>query len=241
MMEKFQNRKWLKIGLLAVAGLILATGLVWAGYKIGRKQVQPTLISIPTVSPSPISKLTPTPKTSPTPTVMPAETPKVTIKTIQYTMIPDWTRYDNISGGYSIQYNPAEYGIVDENKTSLAHSIIDGLEIPCITPRCQTGIWINIYSNYKGGSRLKWLEEFRNIARTERYLEDVVVQNKKALITMDDHFTEIAIPLNNRMISVTMKGPFYHTTQKKPFNIEFVYQFLSTFRFLPSVDSTGSP
>jgi hypothetical protein len=158
-------------------------------------------------------------------------TPTPLAKTINYRAIQGWTRCDNISGGYSIQYNPAEYKVVDEDTSSPIHSIVDELIIPCTATNCQTGIWIRIYSNYDGGSLLKWLEDVRNISRTERYLENVVVENKKSLIAMDDRITEIAIPLEDRAISVEMKGPFYNTTQKSPVNIEFVYQFLSTFRF----------
>ena len=160
----------------------------------------------------------------------PSPTPSA--KIINYQVIDDWARYDNVSGDYSIQYNPAEYKIVDEDITNPTYSIIDELTLSCITPNCQTGTWIRIYSNYDGSSLRSWLEEFRNISRTERYLEDIIVKNVKALIAMDDRITEVAIPSNDKVISVEIKGPFYNVTQKKPINIEFVYQFLSTFKFL---------
>ena len=48
MMERILNNKWLKIALLAVLGLVLAGGLVFAGVEIGKKQVQTKLSLFPT-------------------------------------------------------------------------------------------------------------------------------------------------------------------------------------------------
>jgi len=162
------------------------------------------------------------------------ETPSPTpsTKIINYQVINGWTRYDNVSGSYSIQYDPTKYKIVDEDVTNPTYSIIDELTLSCLTPNCQTGTWIRIYSNYDGSSLRNWLEEFRNISRTDRYFEDVIVENVKTLVAMDDRITEVAIPSNDKVISVEMKGPFYNVTQKKPINIEFIYQFLSTFKFI---------
>lgn len=94
-MEKFQNKKRLKIGLFSLLGLVLAGGLVFAGCKLRQRQVQP----IPTVTPTPAPKFTPMPKISPTPVITatpgPTPTPDPTA---------NWKTYTNTKYGFSIKY-----------------------------------------------------------------------------------------------------------------------------------------
>lgn len=98
-LDKIKIHKFKILG--GILGFFVAAGLVFAGYEIGRKQVQLTPISIPTVIPTPISKFTPTPKISPT-SVIPA-TPELT-PTPDPTA--DWKTYTNARYGYEIKYPP---------------------------------------------------------------------------------------------------------------------------------------
>lgn len=44
-MEKILSNKWLKIGLFSVAGLILAVGLVFAGYQLRQRKIWPLTLT----------------------------------------------------------------------------------------------------------------------------------------------------------------------------------------------------
>jgi len=105
------TKPWLKIALLAVLGLVLAGGLVFAGVQIGKRQGQsqlpvyptfpPQAVASPTsvavVIPTQISTLTSTP--SPTPTLDPTT---------------GWKTYTNIKNKFSFRY-PDYFKYLSEN------------------------------------------------------------------------------------------------------------------------------
>lgn len=100
-----QEKRWLKIGLLVVAGLVFATGLVFAGMQIGRRQATRDTSyetrKIPTLTPTQFPAVTPTPYTSPEPTLSPllSEAP---VKEDDETA--GWRSYISQEGKFSIKY-----------------------------------------------------------------------------------------------------------------------------------------
>lgn len=84
-----ESNKWLKMVLLAAFGLVLAGGLVFAGYKLGQRGV-PTKAPQPTSTSTLFVTSTPRPQISPTPVVtLPPEltpTPDPTV---------EWKRFDS--------------------------------------------------------------------------------------------------------------------------------------------------
>jgi len=97
MMERILNNKWLKIALLAVLGLVLAGGLVWAGMQIGINQATRDTEQATRMIPSLI--LTQPPVATSAPTFQPEATPS-----------PDetvnWKTYINTKYGYNLRYPP---------------------------------------------------------------------------------------------------------------------------------------
>lgn len=84
--EEKPAKPWLKIVLFSILGIIIATGLVFAGYKLAQiRQVQP--------GPQP----TPTPESvsTPTPTIVVTPTPDPTA---------DWKTYTNSKYGYQFKH-----------------------------------------------------------------------------------------------------------------------------------------
>lgn len=217
--------------LAGVLGVLVFAGAVFGAYKLGQKQTP----LAPRPTPTPVAIATPT--SLPSETTVPAFSPTPTIRTINYKIIKGWERYDNTSGGYSVQYDPKLYRAVDKDETNPKIALDDALTLDCITQpplkTCISRIQILIFSDYKGGSRRQWLLETPTHASyAPLYYEDVQVQGIEALIAMDDHYTWIAVPFSNRMIDIVMDTTFYNPDQQKPVNIEEVYQFLSGFKFL---------
>jgi len=82
------EKTWLKIVFLSILGIILAVGLVFAGYKLGQRSIYPELDEGPT--PTPIVEATPTPD-----------------------LTANWKTYTNIKYGYSIKY-PLDWSFEEE-------------------------------------------------------------------------------------------------------------------------------
>lgn len=105
-MERILNNKWLKIGLLAVAGLILAGGLVFAGYWYGINSNFKSQKSKPQLKSQNL-----------TPTLMPLVTSLPTLS-LEPTFSPDettgWKSYKNTKYGYSVKY-PQEWRYRETN------------------------------------------------------------------------------------------------------------------------------
>jgi len=232
-----KSNKWLKIVLLGVTGLVVASGLVFAGYWWGRESANlKTQISKPQLK---TQNLTQTQTQTPSPFETPFEflpTPTLSTKVINYNQIEGWESYENISGGYSIQYDPKAYQVEDKDETNPKFAVIDSLKLVCIIKpplkTCQSQILIQTFSDYNGGSRRQWLDIPAHSSYKILYYEDTMVGNIKALIAMSDHFTYIAIPFANKMILITMDTAFYNPEEQRQVGMEEVYRFLSGFRFL---------
>jgi len=99
-------RPWLKIGLISFLGVFLASGLVFAGYKLGQRRVAPIVTPptpIPTiVTPTSVFVLSPTP--IPIATIV--ATPTSTMATPTPDPTADWKTYTNTKYGYEIKYPP---------------------------------------------------------------------------------------------------------------------------------------
>ncbi|MBU1000794.1 hypothetical protein KKE78_05395 [Patescibacteria group bacterium] len=189
---------------------------------------------------SSISKVLPTtPSVKITPSAVPtiSEVPQSNLKIIQYTQIPGWQKYDNVSGGYSIQYDPKLYKIEDKDETNLQFTITDSLKLVCIPQptlkTCGGSLQINNYSDYNGESRRQWLTaSSAHASETPLYYEEVGVGNTRVLIGMSENYTYVMVPQGSQMILISTNLSFFNTQKQKPVNLEFIYQILSTFKFL---------
>lgn len=100
MMREILNNKWLKIGLLAVGGLILAISLFFVGYKLGQRQAQLKLSKRPT--PKPVV------------TPFPIPTPDLTV---------DWRTYTNGEYNFEFKYPNNKYVVVEDDETKYSERV----------------------------------------------------------------------------------------------------------------------
>lgn len=152
------EKRWLKIGLLALAGLLLAGGLVWAGYQLGQRQTQPP------------RSLIPAPPTF-TPTFMPLSTPTLPPEP---TLSPDetagWKTYSSINYGFQFKY-PTRYSLLVEdlcNREPSPYPCDSGSKryrLKFVSDQYWEGYDLMFYSNLAGLSAREWLD--RDIAQAK--------------------------------------------------------------------------
>jgi len=94
-------RAWFRIALFLALGVVLVGGLVFAGAQIGKRQTRSQLPAYPTLVPRAVATLTPPAVVIPTEIPLATSTP-ITILT------PDpaanWKTYTNTKYGYSVKY-----------------------------------------------------------------------------------------------------------------------------------------
>lgn len=223
------TKPWLKIILFSILGIVLAAGLVFAGYKLGQRQIQPG------PQPTPTSEVVITP--APEPTVAEVSQPSpspVSIEKIPYKSISSWQTYTDSQANFSVQY-PENYKLQNPIPGKSVN-FLSCLTDPQRGEICLSGYSITIYDDYDGGPRRAYFEKKRPNFLVEPYYQDVSVAGIKTLVIMDGNTggstgSFILIPKGNKMYFFDFPFGWNPDTKEKP-GLDFIKQVLSTFRFL---------
>lgn len=239
------TKSWLKIVLFSLLGLSFAAGLVFAGYKLGKKQAQPevflppptptpSVISTPTLalstSPSPTTAVTPTTYIEPSLTLF-QETPSLTIP-VPLVDTTNWEKRDYPSLGASF-HTPPHWKLLSEVERGVTFNTTPGQLIP-------TNFSVILSDNPKGYGRrdFLWMEMLGyHISLEEGIRRDYVgliqewnIDGRHALSLHLKEYSGgggyIAIPRGGQMLVIHIgHEPFSRENPE-------VYTVLSTFRFL---------
>jgi hypothetical protein len=237
MVEKILNNKWLKIGLLALAGLLLAGGLVWAGMQIGKNsklKSQKSKLQLKSQNLTP----TQTPVVTLTPTFLPENTP-----------LPDetagWKTYEvdymsTKTFGFRLKYpsdpkwniSEGKYGVVIANRE---------MNLPDYSP-IEHGLFkLDVTILDSGMTAAQWLEEQKKTinsmtGRLDQYLNirQVAVDSRNGIYyERNDGTMDLASSPGN----VVFEAPNNHLVLFESYfdfrNNKITFdQILSTFKFL---------
>jgi hypothetical protein len=230
------EKPWLKIGLFASVGLFLAGGLVFAGMQIGKRQTQSQLPAQPTPIPRAIATPTPVAVVIPTQAVMVTPTPMLTPT---FDPTTNWKTYTNTKYGYSIKYplgaEVKEFGYPNKDMcfnityklTSITIVSPDAGGVGCI----RTGI------GYEGKEK----EESIIVGDKEYTVRGVEEMGPGE--TLNFHNETLIVkggldgPKGRLGLEYGSVGEETSTYQNYLENKKYIYQILSTFRFLPSGNS----
>lgn len=229
--EEKKEKRWLKSLLFSILGIILASGLVFAGYKIAQlKQVQPGPQS------------TPTPEITPTSTPLPTEAPEEGEPTA------DWETYTNSKYSYQFKH-PKDWSfkaevVSDESKPLyvirelVVSNIIDDYLVS-----------ISTWNNPERHSLVDWLE-FREDSETPLPLPDDVELVANYIVAGEPAFKIWSDPISKgkepgRCFQACPILDVYFTHSDKAYRVELNYHrevdkesqetfnlLLSTFKFL---------
>jgi len=228
--EEKKEKRWLKPFLFSILGIVLASCLVFAGYKIGQRQIYPELGEGPTPTPMVVATLTP----EPTATASPQPSPSpVSIEKIPYQPIASWQTYTDSQAEFSVQY-PEKQKLGDSSPGKSVY-FLSCLDDPQRGEICLTGYQIFVYDDYDGGSRREWYTRKFNEPYRPFY-QDVIVAGVKALIIMDGNTggstgSFVLIPRGNKIYFFSFPFGWNPDTKEKS-GLDFIKQILSTFRFL---------
>jgi hypothetical protein len=160
---------------------------------------------------------------------------KLITEIIDYEAKPSWSTFTDAVVGYEVQY-PLEHKLNDESKEGArAYFNNCGTENPETGEKiCTAGFSIGSYDDYKGGSRMVWLNSKFSIFKP--YYQNFVVDGRKALIAIEGNpggssSLFVAIPNGSRV--VVLMTDFYAwdpNTGKLP-DLSYIKDILSTFRF----------
>lgn len=223
------TKPWLKIILFAGLGLILVSGLVFAGYQLGKTKTQP----VSQLSPIPIAVVSPIP----TPTIIITSTPNPTA---------NWKTYKNTAYKYEIKY-PTDWKVSAEGGEDPTTFHAPYFDSPCQFDSggiCQSLMIAINSSEYERG---KNLEEYFGIGT---HIEPNSIISKRQLKIDGEDALEIEYRLsklyigreNKPVIEIkavhnqTVLTVQYDEQDKTPITElkykEVLYQILSTFKFL---------
>ena len=211
------KRPWLKVVLLAVAGPFLTGGLVFAGIQIGKQQATRNTKQATRISPIPSPLIGPSPTFPPEQTPSPDET-------------AEWKTYTNTKYGYSIKYPSGfNYKISEKGEAMVAFdSFPEVLESSAAEDKTLVIIVADtskpvIDKNFFG-------EPAQTAEEIEVIIDGEVGQ--QVVFSKPVAWIQTAVPHGKRS--------FYFNLQNMQYRPEY-NQILSTFRFLLSAGSTGSP
>lgn len=223
------------LGLILVGGLVLAGGLVFSGIQIGKKHTQ-TVIQ-PTPTPSVVT--------------LPTSTPTVVITPI-LDPTADWKTYTNIALGFSFKY-PSDYFKFQQDYPNtgvyFAPSQGKGGNGPKFLKL--DDVWLD--ASILSGANLKSLDEYltlpgQQIYPTNSQKTPTTIDGVSGYIIVYDfpvsagnitEYTKVGIVLKNETIYTISLSAWSQEVLRA--NQKMFDQILSTFRFLPSTGSTGSP
>jgi len=207
------EKKWIKPLILSVLGVLVATSLVFGGYKLTQiRQVQP--------------------QPTPTPVAVPTPTPEPTA---------DWKIYTNTKYEYSIKY-PKEWQVFEVKEGPEAGIRTDFAESESLSGR-EYWIWIKINNNPDGLSATKWVDRLlfqysdqpavmAGIKREKDRVADTEAERVTGLPAMTEMIS-VFIPEEKNIYEIVLqKGVGVLSNEsKQAFNL-----MLSTFRFLEETE-----
>jgi hypothetical protein len=224
-LDKFKlQKKKILIGLGVFLGVLILAGVVFGAYKYSQNQI---------------------PLEEPTPTPLPAE-----VSTEEGDPTADWQTYTNTEYGYSIKY-PKDWYITEPGGGPEKGRRMDfhpWRERSLDKVDYQISIIVNDVGYEK--SLTTWLDE-----KIGSYPEEIKSLIKREKITLDNFEGEKVLEevsqagvyniytKKNTIIYNFMLAPYSpkELSQLLPESLDYFNLILSTFKFLPSADSTGSP